>query len=375
MAQKAPPIDAMEVVWPRLGFQEAMAMTPLPAADSSVRRYVSRQPAWKPGGELPWEALFKNLDGPVPRHSGAGAYGGHVFAQAPLAAARAVEGEYGGDVGPGKLGIHTIHGVFTSPGLKDRPFVYDVSPIFSGRSFAARLVNVRQPTQPSEKPQGPFPTPGAEAALGHVCFSCITTFKRSLSTPDDLQESRSVQERFADVLTSRRPEEWEPSPQMDIDLVKELFPRAGAGAFPILDMRKVDMTEYNAGKPVAERIQLIYYRLLEPLPRDDVNAHIVCHAFEADRNGLTMLANHIGYGSNLGKGASLSYSLYVHVNADEAVMDGDGWWLQEVRWPRISAGRCMMESKLWSPEGRHIASGYQDGIVLPGDGQRRGSRL
>ena len=83
--------------FPRLAFQEAMAITPLPAADDasgrSLKRFISRQPAWKPGAELPWDALFSKLDGPRPRHSGPGAFGGHVYAQAPLAAARAVEEE------------------------------------------------------------------------------------------------------------------------------------------------------------------------------------------------------------------------------------------------------------------------------------------
>lgn len=177
-----------------------------------------------------------------------------------------------------------------------------------------------------------------------------------------MQAPRSAQERYAHVLSSRAPAQWDVSPQLDLDLVTQLFP----GAFPVLALRKVDMTAANAGKPVAERRELIYYRPLVPLPCDDINAHIVCHAFEADRNGLLMLANHLGHGRNLGKAASLTYSFHVHVNPDEAVMDGQGWWLQEISWPRVSAGQCMIESKLWSPEGKHVASGYQDGIVVPG---------
>lgn len=259
----------------------------------------------------------------------------------------------------------TIQGVFTAPGLQDRPFIYQVSPISSGRSFAARLVNARQPKQPSENPPGPFPASDADMDLGDICFSCITTFKRSRSSPDEVQAPLSAQERFADILSSRAASRWDVSPQIDLDVVKDVFPNGGAGAFPILDMHKVDMKAYNTGKPISERRELICYRLLKPLPRDDVNAHIVCHAFEADRNGLLMIANHMGYGRNLGKAASLTYSFYVHVNPEEAAMDGDGWWLQEIYWPRVSAGRCMMESKIWSPGGKHVASGYQDGIVVP----------
>jgi acyl-CoA thioesterase len=130
-------------------------------------------------------------------------------------------------------------------------------------------------------------------------------------------------------------------------------------------MYKVDMSGFNKNKAIPDRRELIYYRLLKPLPKEDTNAHILCHAFEADRNSLFMLGNHLGYGHDLGIAASLSYSFYVHVNADEAVMEGDGWWMQEVSWPRFSAGRGAMESLIWSPQGKHVATGYQDGIVLP----------
>ncbi|PHH72205.1 hypothetical protein CDD80_4683 [Ophiocordyceps camponoti-rufipedis] len=345
----------------RPGFGEALALTPMPAS-GSVRRFASQQPAWKPGGELPWKTVSNDFQQLSLSFSRVGAYGGHVFAQAALAAARTAEDEQPG------LSIHTIQGVFTSRGLVDRPYVYDVSPIYPGKSFASMLVNGRQPKQPSEKPQGPFPAPEADAALGHVCFSCITTLKRRIPTVHDLQQSPSVQERFADILTSRRPDQWQSSPQLDLDSINDLFKDTSPGDFPVLEMRKVDMKAFNHDKPVSDRVELIYYRPLQPLPPRDVNVHIACHAFGADRNGLLMLADHVGIGVCMGIVASLACSFYVHVNADEALMDDDGWWLQEVRWPRVSAGRCMMESKIWSPEGKHVATAYQDGIVLPAQG-------
>lgn len=258
----------------------------------------------------------------------------------------------------------SIQGVFTNPGKIDRPFVFDVQSIFSSRSFSTRLVNVRQPTQPSSNPDGPFPLSDISLPAGDICFTCLTTFKRPVTDLDDIQDVVSAQQRYASILSLKKPDEWPESPQADIDIVTAAFPDAGHGAFPMLDMHKVDMKAFNADKPVPDRRQLILYRLMKPHSKEDVNAHIACHAFEADRNGLIMLGNELGYGYSLGPVASLSYSFYVHVNADEAVMTGDGWWIQEVGWPRTSAGRGMMESKIWSPEGKHVASGYQDGIVL-----------
>jgi acyl-CoA thioesterase len=183
----------------------------------------------------------------------------------------------------------------------------------------------------------------------------------------------SAQKRYADILSQRAPDEWNPAPQTDIDAITFLFKDyKGHGAFPMLDMYKVDMSEYNEDKEVPDRRQLILYRPTKPIPKDDVNGHIACHAFEADRNGLIMLANEMGYGFRMGMAASLSYSFYVHTNAEEAVMDNEGWWIQEINWPRVSANRCMMESKIWSPEGMHVASAYQDGMLVPGKESNKG---
>lgn len=205
-------------------------------------------------------------------------------------------------------------------------------------------------------------------------MTCLVTFKRPVSSPAEVQ-GLPPQERYKEILSSRAPFEWDHSPQADVEALKQLFGNVGHCGFPVLDMYKVDMADFNAGKSIPERRELIYYRLVKSLPEEDVNAHILCHAFEADRNGLIMLGNHLDYGFDLGAAASLSYSFYIHVNAHEAVMKGDGWWLQEVYWPRYSAGRGAMETLTWSPEGKHVATGYQDGIVLPSSLEGRKEKL
>ncbi|CAM1509818.1 Fc.00g001530.m01.CDS01 [Cosmosporella sp. VM-42] len=353
--------------WPRLSFQESMELSRLPEETSesgtTVQKFMSRQPAWVVGNELPWDTV-----GLGEKKLTKGAFGGVIYAQAPLAASRVVEQEdkeSGNADENSRRGIHSIQAVFTNPGVSDRPFILEVSTIHSSRSFSTRLVNARQSIEPSSVPSGPFPLSDAQAPLGSICFTCTTTFKRPVPGPADIQDVNSPQKRYESILSSRLPTDWDPAPQADIDAVKASFPNPGHGAFPILDMFKVNMTSFNEGKHIPDRRELILYRLLKPLPKDDVNAHILCHAFEADRNGLIMLGNHLGYGFDLGAVCSLSYSFYVHVNADEAVMTGDGFWIQEVLWPRVSAGRGMMECRIWSPEGKHVATAYQDGIILP----------
>jgi acyl-CoA thioesterase len=190
------------------------------------------------------------------------------------------------------------------------------------------------------------------------------SFRPAGTSQLDSQEP-SAQTRFADILNSRPPSKWDPAPLTDIASIVASLPTREVGTFPAVDMKKVDMTAFNEGKPMHERRELLLYRLIAPLPASDPDAHIMAHAFEADRNGLLMIGNHAGFGFDFGRAASLSYSFVVHVNPSDAVMKyGEGeWWIQEACFPRVEAGRGIIMCKIWSPAGVHVATEYQDGII------------
>ncbi|KAI0188314.1 acyl-thioesterase [Xylaria flabelliformis] len=384
----------------RLTCQEALSLISLPdkiIEGRSIKRYMSRRKAWLTGHEF--VALVKESEASIFKLS---AYGGHVYSQASMAASltlRAAQGATSQNGGGKRFGIHTIHGFFSEAGFNDRPYIYEVTELASNSSFPNLLVTARQPVSPSTNPEGDYyPIADADLPPGPVCFSAIVSFRPSGSSQFDAQEP-SAQERFADILNSRRPMEWNPAPISDIEAVLDRIPgsRQAIGLFPMIDMRKVDMRTYNAGRPFHERRELILYRLLAPLPAnasndaqgsskegdercaiDGPDAHICAHAYGADRNGLLMIAKHAKFGYDLARAASLSYSFVVHVNAEEAVMtysDGDDqWWVQEACFPRVQAGRGIIHSKLWSPQGIHVASMYQDGILRrhprPGDEEK-----
>ena len=84
----------------RLPFDESMQLSRLPEGNGGNVRYMSRYPAWKSMLEYKGVDLVKRLSGP-------GTFGGVVYGQAPLAAARDIEHNEGPeDVAKGKLGIH-----------------------------------------------------------------------------------------------------------------------------------------------------------------------------------------------------------------------------------------------------------------------------
>ncbi|KAI0130038.1 acyl-thioesterase [Xylariales sp. AK1849] len=350
----------------RLPFQEQMKLAPLPSistGDNSVKRYMSQRAAWITGSDLP---LRKEDLGPG--FKGKTTYGGHVYSQSGLAASRTLSESLpiSLDGGPKKqFGIHTMHGFFSEAGLADRPFVYEVATIAANPSFYNLLVTVRQPTKPSASPSGDYYTlADAELPLGPVCFSAVVSFRPRGPSQLRAQEP-SVQSRFSEILSSRPPSAWDPAPLVDITSIVMAWPTRDVGTFPAVDMKKVDLTAFNEGKPLHERRELLLYRLIAPLPETDPDSHIMTHAFEADRNGLLMIGNHVGFGLDFGRAASLSYSFVVHVNPLDAVMKygDDEWWIQEASFPRVEAGRGIIMSKIWSPAGIHVATEYQDGII------------
>ncbi|KAL8377663.1 hypothetical protein RB595_008384 [Gaeumannomyces hyphopodioides] len=390
---------------PRLSFEELMELAELPlspeaAAGGVARRFMSRRPANLPGSDIEEEDVVSGPRGVFPNPPVA-AFGGHVFCQAAVAVGRVAseeEDKQGAGAAESRHGLHTIHGYFTVFGLTDRPFIYDVEPITTGRSFVTYAVKARQPIdrESSFSPGGEhgsllrFPaadpdTTPVDSDLGPVCFSAMVSLK--LPEPHclglTLQEP-PPQARFAGVLSSRpRLGDWPLVPRLDMQGIVDGLGPAGAdvaGTFPAVEMRKVvDMAAYSAARPMHEKRELVLYRLLGPMPAGDPNMHALVHAFVGDRNGLLMAANFMGLGSG---GArlitTLSNTFVVHTNAEDAVMhrgggerdpggggagDRGGWWIYEVTYPRVANGRVVLEGKIWSPEGVHVATVYQDGIV------------
>ncbi|KAL2142562.1 hypothetical protein VTI28DRAFT_1065 [Corynascus sepedonium] len=342
-----------------LPLQEALHLVKL-APEGGSRRYMGTRAAYLPGGDIAPEKGIPLL------HKAA--FGGHVYGQGAWAVARTqreLEDEAGRKPSE-RLGLHTIHGYFTRPGIPTRPFLYNVTPLTASRTFSTLSVTAFQPTQPSTNPQGDhFPLSDATLPLSPPSFTAMCSFK--LPEPDSQGVSTQEappQDRFASILSSRAPEAWPPVPPVDITGLVELVGTDEAGNFPVATMRKVDMTAYNVGRPVHERCELMLYKLHAPLPTSDANAHIVAHAYVADRNGLLVVGNHVGFGHAFSRAATLSYTFVVHVNPELAVMrEEDGWWVQEMYFPRVAAGRGIVESKIWSPTGVHVASEYQDGLV------------
>ena len=330
----------------------------------------------------------------------------------------------------------TIHGTFTLPGDPTRPFIHTTTPLSITRSFSTILVTSHQPAVPSTNPANDF-FPAEDASLPlskESCFQATLSFKSpfpprlssstsSSSTTTIDEQTPPVQTRFSHILLARKPEEWPLCPSADIDIFVNMARErdaenpATSSTFPAVEMRKVAMSElHNRGRALHERTELVIYRLREdgshalPLEDEEAHHHALLHAYAVDRNGLLMLANNVGLGEGgLEAAGTLAWTFVLHVSPAGCKFGGgagagycrdaprnhhnpkkavawreyatNGWWVQEITFPRVGSGRGVVMSKVWSPWGVHVATMYQDGSVRgnrPWDGaegERVGGKL
>lgn len=82
---------------------------------------------------------------------------------------------------------------------------------------------------------------------GSICFSCLCSFKRDEEGATVSHQPTSALERYQHILAAKKPEEQTVSPSVDADWWIEIVRNGDITEteFPGLDMRKVDMQDYN----------------------------------------------------------------------------------------------------------------------------------
>ncbi|GAB7354168.1 hypothetical protein MBLNU459_g4722t1 [Dothideomycetes sp. NU459] len=293
------------------------------------------------------ESTYRSIAMPFSPGESGRAYGGHVYAQAVWAAAQTVS--------PGFI-VHNVTGFFTLAGLTNVSFVYNVKTIRDGRSYCTRIVHVTQ------------------AEGKGICFTCTCSFKLSEDSPLDVQEEIDIRRQYAILLDGKKPEDFDEAPGMDVPQYWQRRRETGYNdAFPGLETRKVDMAAYNAPRSAFERRQLHFYRVLGALPADDANLHACAHLYASDRNSLFIVANHLDVGDAFTAMASLSHTVVFHTPAAQLLMIPEGggeddrvWFAKEDWTSRAAGGRGIHHSRMIGPDGTHVASSWQEGMVRLG---------
>lgn len=241
-------------------------------------------------------------------------FGGQVAAQALVAAARTTDPAYV---------VHSLHSYFLQPGDTGAPIVYDVEALRDGRSFATRRVLARQ--------------------HGRPIFAMTTDFQKP-------EEGLDHQDVFPDDV---------PSPEESLDPMA----RRADGEFTEWDaiaMRYVgssaDLLPPDPQRPGRQRFWL---KIDGELP-DDPLVHAAAFAYASDMTiAGAALAPH---GHRLGSPdimvASLDHTVWFH-----EPFRADQWWLYDQHAPRASGGRGLISSRVFTEDGRLVASTAQEALL------------
>jgi acyl-CoA thioesterase-2 len=247
-------------------------------------------------------------------------FGGQVAGQALVAAGRTVEPE---------RHVHSLHGYFVRPGDPSEPITYAVERIRDGRSFSVRRSVAQQ--------------------HGEVIFFMSASFHRA---------EEGLDHHDAAPLDVPPPDEV---PTMAERLAR--YPeRAGIWAMvprPI-DVRYVGEPGWvRPGDRPVEARQRVWMRLDGKLP-DDPLLHACLLTFASDLTLLDAVLSTHGavWGPGGFVGASLDHAMWFH-----RAFRADEWFLYDSMSPSASGARGLATGRMFTLDGRHIATAVQEGLL------------
>jgi acyl-CoA thioesterase II len=267
----------------------------------------------KPAGEMTFRGMSP-LDGPLR------VYGGQVAGQALVAAGRTVDPE---------RHVHSLHGYFVRPGDPVEPIEYRVENIRDGRSFSVRRSVAYQHEKPIFLMSASFHR--QEGGLDHHAPAPV-----DVPPPEDVptmsQRLSAYPERLGIWAVLPRP--------IDVRYVGE------PGWVPPGD-RKADPN------------LRVWMRIDGRLP-DDPLIHACALTYASDLTLLDSVLSVHGevWGPGGVVGASLDHALWFHrpFRADE-------WFLYDCWSPSASDARGLATGRMFTREGRYIASAVQEGLL------------
>lgn len=248
-------------------------------------------------------------------------FGGHVAAQALLAAGQTVEG----------LLPHSLHAYFLRPGSASEPIEHEVQLVRDGKSFATRSVSSRQ--------------------NGEVIFTLQCSFHRGEQGPEHQIEMPDV-----------------PPPDQCVELERYLGERRSAGATDTRSaaaLRPIEVRLVQPPEATDERarthLQRVWMRARGPLPEDRLMRACVL-VWASDHTLLGAMRRPHGGGPGFGRrdlmSASLDHSVWLHREARI-----DEWLLYDQVSPLTFGARGLSQGRYFTRAGVLVASTCQEGLL------------
>ena len=247
-------------------------------------------------------------------------FGGQVAGQALVAAGRTVDP---------KRFVHSLHGYFVRPGDPTVPIDFHVENIRDGRSFSVRRSTAQQHGKTIFFMSASFQV--TEKGLDHH-----SPAPADVPGPEDVATIADWVERYPDRVG------------------------AFASAPRAIDVRYVGVPGWvTPGDRVAADQQRVWMRVDGKLP-DDPLIHACALTYASDLSLLDSVLSMHGevWGPGGVIGASLDHALWLHrpFRADE-------WFLYDSISPSASGSRGLASGRMFTRDGRHIASAVQEGLL------------
>jgi len=255
---------------------------------------------------LALERIEVNLfRGVAPANQGPRIFGGHVIAQALLAAYRTVEERI----------CHSLHCYFIRPGDPSVPILFEVDRARDGKSFTTRRVTAIQ--------------------HGQQIFNLAASFQV-------VEAGLEHQEPMPDVA---RPEALADDPDE-------------GGWRRAIEMRWIDARDIATPKP-GPPVQQSWMRALAPLP-DDLPFQQAVLAYASDMSLLStsMRPHGVNWRTQGLQTASLDHAIWFHRPSNF-----NDWHLYSQRSPSASGARGFNLGEIYNIDGRLVASTAQEGLM------------
>ena len=251
---------------------------------------------------------------------GARVFGGQVLGQALTAASYTVEGRQ----------VHSLHAYFLVAGDVNAPIVYEVEAARDGKSFSNRRVVAIQHGQPIFNMTASFQVPeeglSHEAAMPNVPGPEGLADVREL--PDDVLAK--VPEKMRRFLTHERPFEFRP-----VEPIHVIAP------------------------PRAAPVRHIWVKTVDALPDNaDLHRNVLAYVSDYQLVSTATLPHGIHFAEGNVQLASLDHAMWFH-----RPFRVDDWLLYAMESPNASGGRGLALGKVFTRDGRLVASTAQEGVV------------
>ncbi|MEV6346745.1 acyl-CoA thioesterase II [Actinoplanes sp. NPDC051851] len=247
-------------------------------------------------------------------------FGGQVAGQALVAAGRTVD--------PARQ-VHSLHGYFVRAGDPTEPITFSVETIRDGRSFSVRRSTAKQ--------------------HGKTIFFMSASFQVLEEGLDHHGPAPTGVPGPEEVPTMR---DW---------VAKYPSRRSVLNASPqAVDVRYVGQPGWvPPGDRDAEAKQRVWMRVDGKLP-DDPLIHACALTYASDLSLLDSVLSYHGevWGPGGVIGASLDHALWFH-----RTFRADEWFLYDSASPSASRARGLANGRMFTRDGRHIASAVQEGLL------------